>query len=68
MNDIYSTPGQKKYYVVNDVLENFVSKVGQHIEILKLEEFGNALFIDGELQVSEKDRKKIIVVSLLAQL
>ena len=30
-------------------LENFVSKVGQHIEILKLEEFGNALFIDGEL-------------------
>ena len=30
-------------------LENFVSKVGQHIEILKLEEFGNALFIDGEI-------------------
>ena len=57
-DDIYSTPGQKKYYVVNDVLENFVSKVGQHIEILKLEEFGNALFIDGELQVSEKDEKK----------
>ena len=42
-DDIYSTPGQRKYYVVNDVLENFVSKVGQHIEILKLEEFGNAL-------------------------
>ena len=57
-DDIYSTPGQKKYYVVNDVLENFVSKVGQHIEILRLEEFGNALFIDGELQVSEKDEKK----------
>jgi spermidine synthase len=57
-DDIYSTPGQKKYYVVNDILENFVSKVGQHIEILKLEEFGNALFIDGELQVSEKDEKK----------
>ena len=57
-DDIYSTPGQKKYYVVNDVLENFISKVGQHIEILKLEEFGNALFIDGELQVSEKDEKK----------
>ena len=37
--DIYSTPGHKKYYVVSDVLENFVSKVGQHIEILKLEEF-----------------------------
>jgi len=45
-DDIYSTPGQKKYYVVNEVLENFTSKVGQNIEILKLEEFGNALFID----------------------
>ena len=56
--DIYSTPGHKKYYVVSDVLENFVSKVGQHIEVLKLEEFGNALFIDSELQVAEKDEKK----------
>ncbi len=56
--DIYSTPGHKKYYVVDDVLENFVSKIGQHIEILKLEEFGNALFIDSELQVAEKDEKK----------
>mgnify|MGYP003325830117 CR=1 FL=1 len=56
--DIYSTPGHKKYYVVDDVLENFVSKVGQHIEILKLQEFGNALFIDSELQVAEKDEKK----------
>ena len=56
--DIYSTPGHKKYYVVDDALENFVSKVGQHIEILKLEEFGNALFIDSELQVAEKDEKK----------
>jgi spermidine synthase len=56
--DIYSTPGHKKYYVVDDVLENFISKVGQHIEILKLEEFGNALFIDSELQVAERDEKK----------
>ena len=56
--DIYSTPGHKKYYVVDDVLENFISKVGQHIEIVKLEEFGNALFIDSELQVAEKDEKK----------
>ena len=39
-------------------MENFISKVGQHIEILKLEEFGNALFIDSELQVAEKDEKK----------
>ncbi len=54
-DDIYSTPGQKKFYVVKDVLEDFTSKVGQHIEILSLEEFGKALFIDGELQVSEKD-------------
>ena len=56
--DIYSTPGHKKYYVVTDAIENFVSKVGQHIEILKLEEFGNSLFIDSELQVAEKDEKK----------
>jgi len=54
-DDIYSTPGQKKFYVVNEVMEDFTSKVGQHIEILKLEEFGKALFIDGELQVCEKD-------------
>ncbi|HJO76939.1 MAG TPA: RsmD family RNA methyltransferase, partial [Pelagibacteraceae bacterium] len=54
-NDIYSTPGQKKYYVVNNVLEDFVSKIGQHIEILELEEFGKSLFINNELQVSEKD-------------
>ena len=54
-DDIYSTPGQKKFYVVNEVMEDFTSKVGQHIEILKLEEFGRALFIDGELQVCEKD-------------
>ena len=54
-DDIYSTPGQKKYYVVNKILEDFVSKVGQHIEILELEEFGKSLFIDNELQVAEKD-------------
>ena len=36
-------------------MEDFTSKVGQHIEILNLEEFGKSLFIDGELQVSEKD-------------
>ncbi len=54
-DDIYSTPGQKKYYVVNKVHEDFVSKVDQHIEILELEEFGKSLFIDNELQVAEKD-------------
>ena len=54
-DDIYSTPGQKKFYVVKDVLEDFTSKVGQHLEILNLEEFGKALFIDNELQVCERD-------------
>ena len=28
-DDIYSTPGQRKYYVVNNVLESFTSKVGR---------------------------------------
>jgi len=56
-DDIYSTSGQKKYYVVNDVLETFTSKVGQFVEVMKLEEFGNALFIDHEIQVAEKDEK-----------
>jgi len=54
-DDIYNSPGLKKYYVVNNVLEDFTSKVGQHIEILDLEEFGKSLFIDNELQVASKD-------------
>ena len=54
-DDIYSSPGLKKYYKVKDVLENFTSKVGQNIEILDLEQFGKSLFIDGELQVAEND-------------
>ena len=37
-HDIYSSPGLQKSYVVNDVLEDFKSKVGQHIEILDLEQ------------------------------
>ena len=45
----------QKSYVVNDVLEDFKSKVGQHIEILELEQFGKSLFIDGEIQVSSTD-------------
>jgi spermidine synthase len=40
---------------VNDVLEDFRSKVGQHIEILELEQFGKSLFIDGEIQVATTD-------------
>ncbi len=54
-DDIYSSPGQKKYYVVKNILEDFTSKVGQHIEIIDLEQFGKSLFIDNELQVAEKD-------------
>ena len=54
-HDIYSSPGLKKSYVVKDVLEDFRSKVGQHIEILELEQFGKALFIDNEIQVAESD-------------
>ena len=53
--DIYSSPGLQKSYVVNDVLEDFNSKVGQHIEILELEQFGKSLFIDGEIQVATTD-------------
>ena len=53
--DIDNTPGQKNYYVVNNVLEDFVSVKGQHIEILDLEEYGKSLFIDNEIQVSESD-------------
>ena len=54
-HDIYSSAGLKKSYVVNNVLEDFTSKVGQHIEILDLEQFGKSLFIDNELQVASKD-------------
>ena len=54
-HDIYSSPGLQKSYVVNDVLEDFKSKVGQHIEILELEQFGKSLFIDGEIQVASTD-------------
>ena len=54
-DDIYNSPGLKKYYIVNNVLEDFTSKVGQHIEILDLEQFGKSLFIDNELQVASKD-------------
>ena len=53
--DIYSSPGLQKSYVVNNVLEDFKSKIGQHIEILDLEQFGKSLFIDNEIQVASSD-------------
>ena len=37
--------------------QTFTSKVGQFVEVMRLEEFGNALFIDHEIQVAEKDEK-----------
>ena len=54
-HDIYSTPGLQKSYIVKEVLEDFKSKVGQHIEILDLEQFGKSLFIDNEIQVATSD-------------
>jgi len=54
-HDISSTPGLQKSYLVKEVLEDFVSKVGQHIEILELEQYGKSLFIDNDLQVAESD-------------
>ena len=54
-HDIYSSPGLQKSYVVNNVLEDFNSKVGQHIEILDLEQFGKSLFINNEIQVAASD-------------
>ena len=53
--DIYSSPGLQKSYVVNNVLEDFTSKVGQHIEILDIEQFGKSLFINNEIQVAASD-------------
>ena len=32
-----------------------MSKVGQHVQILDLEEFGKSLFIDKDLQVASSD-------------
>ena len=54
-HDNYSSKGLRKSYVVNKVLENFKSKMGQYIEILELEQFGKSLFIDNEIQVAESD-------------
>ena len=53
--DNYSSPGLQKSYVVNNVIEDFTSKVGQHIEILDLEQFGKSLFINNEIQVAASD-------------
>lgn len=47
--------GLQKHYVVEEVIEDFTSKMGQHVQIFKLKEFGKALFIDGDIQVSTKD-------------
>jgi len=54
-HDIYSSEGHQKNYMVEEFIKSFKSKQGQFIEILKLKEFGNALFIDNEIQVAEND-------------
>ena len=53
--DNTSTKGLQKNYLVKEVLEDFKSRVGQHVEILDLVEYGKSLFIDGDLQVAESD-------------
>lgn len=53
--DNCTSQGIKKAYAVNEVLEDFTSKAGQHIEVLDLKEFGHTLFIDKSLQVATKD-------------
>ena len=42
---------------MEEIIKCFKSEQGQFIEIMKLKEFGNALFIDNELQVAESDEK-----------
>src|SRR6056300_272436 len=54
-HDIYSSDGHQKSYMVEEFIKSFKSEQGQFIEILKLKEFGNALFIDNEIQVAESD-------------
>ena len=54
-HDIYSSEGHQKSYMVEEFIKSFKSEQGQFIEILKLKEFGNALFIDNEIQVAESD-------------
>ena len=45
-------------------LEKITSKVGQFVEVMDLEEFGHALFIDHEIQVAKKMRKFIALIFL----
>ena len=54
-HDLTSTKGLQKNYLVKEVLEDFTSKAGQHIEILDLVEYGKSLFINNDLQVAESD-------------
>ena len=63
-DDIYSTPGLKKFYVVKDVLEKFTSKVGQFVEVMDIEEFGHALFIDHGFKWQRKMKKFIAQIFL----
>ena len=44
-HDSYSSHGLKNSYVVNNVIENFKSKLGKHRDILAFEQIGKALII-----------------------
>ncbi len=53
--DVVAHKGMQNYYTVLDEIASIDSPTGQKIEILKLQDFGVALFIDQEIQVSEND-------------
>lgn len=56
-NDPTALTGVSRFYHAENKPVTTVTKMGQHIEIMKLQEFGNALFIDGELQVAQNDER-----------
>ena len=47
---IFIDPRSEKILRGKNVLGKFTSKVGQFVEVMDLEEFGHALFIDHEIQ------------------
>ncbi len=56
-DDRTALPGMKRFYQTKNEPIKKVTKMGQNIEILNLQNFGNALFIDGEIQVAQADER-----------
>ena len=56
-DDRTALPGMKRFYQAEDEPIRTVTKMGQKVEILQLQNFGNALFIDGEIQVAQNDER-----------